>query len=237
MLYPSIIFKEIFPCLDVSLERSMMAYCTVMVGGLEFYSGMIRLLKGELILLSALLFFAGLWLAPLVVERDIRPLLCYPLWIWRRVQHWIQPQDSFLRMIMIITLLNATSLLGNILSGLMGVLPFVFAFLVGLHVGVIVIKETNRWAPIAVILNPVAFLELPATWISLAIGMELGLFQLHHFSLSRVFPLLRQGLLVYGTLILPLLLVAAFTEVLLIKWGLRLSAKGQKVGSSNNNDS
>jgi len=90
---------------------------------------------------------------------------------------------------------------------------------------VIVIEETGKLSLMAMLLNPVAFIELPATWISLSIGMELGVFLLNSFSLSGVFPLFRQGLLVYGTLILPLLLVAAFTEVLLIKWGLRLVKK------------
>lgn len=208
-----------------------------MLDALEFYARMIQSLRAELVLFSALLFFAGLFFAPVVVEREIRSLLWYPLWIWRRVQHWIQPRDPFLRMMVLIAFLNATSLLVNILSGLLGVLPFAFAFLVGLHVGVIVMKETARRSLIGLLLNPVAFLELPATWISLSIGMELGLFQLHHFSLSKVFPFFRHGLIVYGTLILPLLLMAAFAEVLLIKWGLRAVTGAGEGGSSDNTDS
>lgn len=196
-----------------------------MIGGFEFYASMIRSLRGELILLSALLFFVGLFFAPFVVEKEIKPLLRYPLWIWHRILQWLQPHDPFIKMMMIITFLNATSLLANILSGLFVVLPFVFAFLVGLHVGVIVIEETGKLSLMAMLLNPVAFIELPATWISLSLGMELGVFLLNSHSLSGVFPLFRQGLLVYGTLILPLLLAAAFTEVLLIKWGLRLVKK------------
>jgi hypothetical protein len=208
-----------------------------MLDALEFYAGMIRSLRAELVLFSALLFFAGLFFAPVVVEREIRSLLWYPLWIWRRVQHWIQPRDPFLKMMALIAFLNATSLLVNILSGLLGLLPFAFAFLVGLHVGVIVMKETAGRSLIGLLLNPVAFLELPATWISLSIGMELGLFQLHHFSLSKVLPFLGHGLIVYGTLILPLLLMAAFAEVLLIKWGLRAVTGAGEGGSSDNTDS
>jgi len=204
-----------------------------MIGGFEFYSSMIRSLRGDLILFSALLFFAGLSSAPFVVEKEIRALLWYPLWIWHRIQHWLKPRDPFLKMMMTITFLNATSLLTNILSGLLVVVPFVFAFLVGLHVGVIVIEETGKWSLAGMLLNPVAFVELPATWISVSIGMECGLFLLHDFSFSGVFPLLRRGALVYGTLILPLLLVAAFTEVLLIKWGLRLGTRKGDGGGSN----
>jgi len=207
-----------------------------MTGGFEFYANMIRSLRGELILLSALLFFAGLFSAPLVVENEIRPLLRYPLWIWSRIRHWLQLHDPFVKMMMIIAFLNATSLLANILSGLFVVLPFVFAFLVGLHVAVIVIQETGKQNLVGMLLNPVAFIELPATWISLSIGMDLGLFQFHNFSFSRVFPLLRHGLLLYGTLILPLLLVAAFTEVLLIKWAQRLVARRGEKECSDSND-
>jgi uncharacterized membrane protein SpoIIM required for sporulation len=208
-----------------------------MLDVLEFYARMIRSLRAELVLFSALLFFAGLFFAPVVVEREIRSLLWYPLWIWRRVQHWIQPRDPFLKMMALIAFLNATSLLVNILSGLLGFLPFAFAFLVGLHVGVIVMKETAGRSLIGLLLNPVAFLELPATWISLSIGMELGLFQLHHFSLSKGLPFLRHGLIVYGTLILPLLLMAAFVEVLLTKWGLRAVTGTGEGGISDNTDS
>ncbi len=197
---------------------------SAMTGGFEFYGGIIRSLRGELILFSAVLFFGGLFSAPLVVEKEIRPLLWYPLRVWRRIQRWLNPHDPFIRLMVTIWFLNATSLLVNILSGLLVALPFVVAFLVGLHVGVIVVEETGTANLIAMLLNPVAFVELPATWISLSIGMELGLFLLNDFSLSRVFPLFYRGLLAYGTLILPLLLVAAFTEVLLIKWGLRLGA-------------
>lgn len=207
-----------------------------MIEGFEFYASIIRSLRGELILFSALLFFGGLFSAPRVVEREIRPLLRYPLWIWRRIQHWLHPHDPFAKMVVIIYFLNATSLLANILSGLFVFLPFVFAYLVGLHVGVIVVEETGKWSLTGLLLNPVAFMELPATWISLSIGMELGLFLFHNFSLSGVLPLFCQGLLVYGTLILPLLLVAAFTEVLLIKWGLRLAKKEEEEELSSSTD-
>ena len=195
-----------------------------MIEGLEFYVRMIGSLRGELVILSALLFFAGLLFAPVVVRREIRLFMRYPLWIWRRIQHWVQPHDPFIKMTAVIAFLNATSLLVNIVSGLLVVLPFVSAFLVGLHIGVIVIKETGKWSLIVVLLNPLAFLELPATWLSLAIGMRLGLSQFHHFSLSRAVPILLEGLVVYGTLILPLLLVAAFIEVLLIKKRLTVNA-------------
>ncbi len=181
-----------------------------------------------MILFSALLFFAGLCSAPLVVERKIEPFLLYPLWVWHRIRQWLKPEDRFIKMVVIISFLNATSLLVNILSGIFVVLPVLFAVLVGLHVGVIVIEETGKLNLVAILLNPVAFLELPATWISLSIGMELGLLLLNDFSFAGALTLLRRGLLVYGTFILPLLLVAAFTEVSLIKWGLRIVRKREE---------
>lgn len=186
---------------------------------------MIRSLRVELILLSAFLFFLGLFSAPWVVERKIEPLLFYPRWMWHRIQRWVKSDDPFLKMVLAICFLNATSLLVNILSGLLVVLPFVLGFLVGLHIGVIVIEEIGKWSLIGILLNPVAFLELPVTWISLSIGMELGLFLSNRLSLVEALPLLRRGLLIYGALILPLLLVAALTEVSLIKWGLKLAKK------------
>ena len=190
----------------------------------EFYACVIGSLRGELVLVAAVLFFAGLLSAPWVVHGKIRVLLWYPLWIWRHIQSWIEPRDSFLAMVLVILCLNATSLLVNVLSGLLGVLPFVFSCLVGLHVGVIVVEETGRLHPLGMLLNPVACLELPATWISLSLGIELGLFQLDAFSLGKALPLLGRGLFVYAVLIFPLLVIAAFLEVLLIKWGVKLAA-------------
>ncbi len=196
-----------------------------MTEGYEFYTNLFRFLRAELILISALLFFSGLILAPVVVRKEIKFLLLYPRWVWRCIQEWLQPSDPFFKMVVVIFLLNATSLLTNIVSGFFVVLPFLFAFLVGLNVGVIVIEETGGWSLIGIILNPVAFLELPVTWMSLAIGMDLGLLLFDKASLPDAILLLQRGLLVYGTLILPLLLVAAFIEVSLIKWGLRLAKR------------
>jgi uncharacterized membrane protein SpoIIM required for sporulation len=93
---------------------------------------------------------------------------------------------------------------------------------------VIVVEETGRLHLLGMLLNPVACLELPATWISLSLGMELGLFQLDALSLVKALPLLGRGFFVYGALILPLLLIAAFLEVLFIKWGLRFAAMGEE---------
>ena len=195
-----------------------------MIRVFEFYAGVIGSLRGEFVFLAAVLFFAGLLSAPWVVRRKIRVLLWYPLWVWHRIQHWVQPHDPFLRMMLVILCLNATSLLVNILSGLLGVVPFVFSCLVGLHVGVIVIEETGRLHLLGMLLNPVACLELPATWISLSLGIELGLFQLDALSPVKGLPFLGRGFFVYAVLILPMLLIAAFLEVLLIKWGFRLAA-------------
>jgi len=190
----------------------------------DFYAGVIGSLRGELVLVAALLFFAGLLSAPWVVRRKIRVLLWYPLWVWDRIQHRVQPRKPFLAMVLVILSLNAISLLVNVLSGFLGVLPFVFSCLVGLHVGVIVVEETGRLHLLGMLLNPVACLELPATWISLSLGIELGLFQLDAFSLGNALPLLVRGLFVYAVLIFPLLVIAAFLEVLLIKWGVKLAA-------------
>jgi hypothetical protein len=199
-----------------------------MIRGLDLYADAIGSLKGEFLLLAALLFFLGLMSSVVVVRRENKLLLWYPLWIWRCIQRWVRPRDPFIRMVVTIFCLNATSLLANILSGLLGVLPFVFAYLVGLHVGVIVVVETGRLNLVTMLLNPVAFLELPATWISLSLGMELGLVQIGALSAGEVFPLLRRSLSAYGLLIVPLLLAAAFLEVSVIKWGLRVASRREK---------
>ncbi|MBW2058488.1 MAG: stage II sporulation protein M [Deltaproteobacteria bacterium] len=199
---------------------------------LAFYLRLVHSLRGDLLVCAALLFFGGLLCSPLVVEKQIRPLLVYPRWLWRRIQGWVHPGTPFLKMVALIFLLNAASLLVNIVSGMSGVLPFLFGFLIGLNVGVIVVEETGTWSLLGLVLNPVALLEFPATWISLSEGMELGLSVLGRFSFSGSLAVLDKGLTVYLALILPLLLVAAFTEVALIKWGARVGGKGRGTGPS-----
>ena len=143
-------------------------------------------------------------------------LTWYPLRIWRHVREMVSPDDAWLRLFVFLLSFNAASLLVNFLSGFLIVLPPVFAFLLGLNVGVISVKEAGATGLVALVGNPVAWLELPAAWISLAIGIQIGIKTTSDgFSGAvSVFPELVE---VYVYVVLPLLIAAAVLEATLIR--------------------
>ncbi len=183
---------------------------------LSMYRSLLGLIDGSLFLLAAALFFLGIFFAPIVVKKRIRPLLWYPLWIWRVIKRYANPDAPFFRLWALIFSLNALSLFCNLVSGLSIILPPLFSFLLGVHIAVICLKELGSLRLFSLILNPVSLLELPAAWISLSLGMSLGR-QLYLNGYANVLYLFRNELMVYLFIVLPLLAVAGLIEVSLIK--------------------
>lgn len=183
---------------------------------LSFYGTIWRSIDGILFLLAAALFFLGVFFAPIVVKKEIRPLLWYPLWIWRVIKGHIDPDDPFFRFWAIIFSLNSLSLFCNLVSGLFIILSPLFSFLLGVHVAVICLKEVGKLRLFPLILNPVSLFELPAAWISLSLGMNLGR-ELYLKGYTHAIYQFQQELMVYLFLVLPLLAIAGFIEVSLIK--------------------
>ena len=166
---------------------------------------------------SAVLFFAGFVASYPVTVRDVSLLTWYPLRVWRRVREMVSPDDAWLSLFIFLLTFNAASLLVNFLSGFFVVLPPVFAFFLGLNVGVISVEEAGATGLVALVGNPVAWLELPAAWISLAIGIQLGITAASNGVSDAVsaFPELAE---VYVYVVLPLLVAAAVLEATLIRF-------------------
>ena len=183
---------------------------------LSIYRNLLGRIDGSLFLLAAALFFLGIFFAPIVVKKQIRPLLWYPLWIWKVIKRYADPVTPFFRLWALIFSLNALSLFCNLVSGLSIMLPPLFSFLLGLHIAVICLKELGRLGLFPLILNPVSLLELPAAWISLSLGMGLGR-QLYLNGYANVLYLFRNELMVYLFIVLPLLALSGLIEVALIK--------------------
>jgi len=182
----------------------------------SIYGNVWRLIDGVLFLLAAVLFFIGVFFAPIVVKKEVRLLLWYPLWIWGLIKRHIDLGAPFLRLWALIFSLNSISLFGNLVSGLFIILPPLFSFLLGIHVAIISLKELGKLRLVFLILNPVSLFELPAAWISLSLGMSLGR-ELYQSKYANVLSLLGRELMGYLFLVLPLLAIAGFIEVSLIK--------------------
>lgn len=193
---------------------------------LLLYGDIWRHIDGTFFLLAAALFFLGVFFAPVVLEKEIKAFLWYPLWIWRLIKRHVDPAAPFFRLWALIFSLNSLSLFCNLVSGLFIVLPLLFSFLLGAHIAIICLKEVGKLRLVSLILNPVSLFELPAAWISLSLAMSLGK-ELSLEGYGNALHLFGRELMGYLFLVLPLLAVAGFIEVWLIK-ALR---EGSSIGS------
>jgi uncharacterized membrane protein SpoIIM required for sporulation len=184
---------------------------------LDVYVSVVAHVEPTWFVISAVLFFVGFVASYPVTVRDVSLLTWYPLRVWRRVREMVSPDDAWLRLFVFLLSFNAASLLVNFLSGFLIFLPPVFAFFLGLNVGVISFKEAGATGLVAIIGSPVAWLELPAAWISLAIGIQLGIATASNgvSGAVSVFPELAE---VYVYVVLPLLIAAAVLEATLIRF-------------------
>ncbi|MDW7680682.1 MAG: stage II sporulation protein M [bacterium] len=167
-----------------------------------------------LLLLSAVLFLLGMALAIPVCRNDIRMLLRYPLWIFGKLEKFLNKNFNPLTVLAVIFIFNSISLLIIILSGILVFLPFVLALFTGLNVGIIGYKKGGLKAMIALCCLPHAWVELPAAWISMSVGMQFALDIISQSSISV--QMLTAALYCYLTIVLPLLLLAAIIETVLI---------------------
>jgi len=183
------------------------------------YHTLLSQIDFNLFLLSAGLFFAGLIFSIIVVKRDITFLLRYPLWIWNKLKALLQKQPSFLKLFLLIFFFNSCSLLFNIISGFGVALPYLFAFITGMNVGIIGYKEGGIKALFVMFFVPHAILELPAAWLSTTLGMQLGRELL--IKTSNTGDVFILSLTIYLQIIIPLLLTAALIESALIHFSLK----------------
>ncbi|OQX96120.1 hypothetical protein B6I21_01850 [candidate division KSB1 bacterium 4572_119] len=181
----------------------------------NFYSGLFHTIDWNLFFLASFLFFAGVLAAIPVVKKDITFLLLYPLWVWKKLKEILEKNNSFLKLFFLIFVFNSLSLFTNFLSGFGIILPYLLLLFTGLNVGIIGYKEGKLKALFVMFLSPHAFFELPALWMSAMLGMKIGANLVS--SATEIFDLFGLGLLFFGGIIIPLLLIAALIESALIR--------------------
>jgi hypothetical protein len=170
------------------------------------------------IFIAALLFFMGIYLAPIIVERKINWLLIYPRWVTKIIEKYFSPRWGLIPLFGIILLLNNLSLFSGFISGFSIILPFLFAFLTGLNVA-IVGYDILGWQGIwHLLVNPVAWLEFPAAWISFGMGVKISAEIVNTKSLLRAYQLFEELVPLYFKYVFVLLVIAAILESGLIIW-------------------
>jgi hypothetical protein len=166
--------------------------------------------------ISAALFLIGINTGPIVVEKNIRWLMAYPLFMKRMMEKYFKTKSAFIILFLIIFSLNNVSLFTSLLSGFLVILPPIAAFITGLNVAIISF-ELMGWQGIwHILVNPVAWLEFPAAWLSFAMGFRLSETLLMNGSLQMTIDEFMALLPIYFKYVFTLLLVAALLEAALI---------------------
>jgi len=167
---------------------------------------------------AALLFFFGIYLAPIIVEKKINWLLIYPRWVAGVIEKYFSTRWGFIPLFIIILALNNLSLFSGFLSGFTIFFPFIMAFLTGLHVAIIG-YDIMGWQGIwQLLVNPVAWLEFPAAWLSFGMGIRVSIALINTKSFYSTFQFFQRLLPLYFKYVFILLILAAMLESGLIIW-------------------
>ena len=168
------------------------------------------------IFVSALCFIGGIYLAPTIVDKNIKWMLVYPRWVKKVMEKYFSASWGFFLLFFLLLLLNNISLFSGFLSGFLIIFPLILAFLTGFHVAVIG-YELMGWRGIWYLLvNPVAWLEFPAAWISFALGLSLSIEWISQGTISAVLEKFYVLLPLYFKYVFSLLVLAGIIESFLI---------------------
>lgn len=115
----------------------------------------------------------------------------------------------------------SSAFVAMILGALVGIMPVVSALMNGTLLGYVYAKASAvEGFGVIVLLIPHGIFELPAIFVALGLGLRLGGFVFARGNKKEEFmQRLRGGLKVFFTIVLPLLIIAAIIEGLLIGLG------------------
>jgi len=184
---------------------------------IAIYKRVWALISWDYFVLAGVTFLLGVTSAPLVVKRNIRLLIKFPYWIFQTIQRYIRHEHNIRSLFILIFALNTFSLSIDFLAGWGILLPLVFCFLTGLNVSIISFKLGGHTGILALFLNPVALIELPAAWFAISIGMKLGVTIYQSGYSQQALNIFYQGIDIFVFLVIPLLALAAFLEAVLIQ--------------------
>ena len=131
---------------------------------------------------SVLLFFIGYVIAPTAYFKKIKWLTTYPFFIIKLIDKYFNKSWHPIKIFLVLFFLNSTSLYISLLSGYGIILPFLMAIYLGLNIGIIMYHTLEGRFFYLSLINPVAILELPATWLCFTMAIQ--------FSVNKYFNIL-----------------------------------------------
>lgn len=183
---------------------------------IEFFEETLGLIQGKIFLISVLIFFLGYALAPTACYKKINVLTVYPLWLAKKMEELSQKTWNPFVLFFFLLSMNSLSLFLSLLSGLVPILPFLFAVLTGLNLGVVTYHTFKGQYYYAALLNPVAFFELPAAFLTFTLAIQFNLMLLPQSVITIPMHSFQTYLNIFVLVVIPLLLIAGILETLLI---------------------
>lgn len=190
---------------------------------IEFFEETIGLIQGKVFLISMLIFFLGYALAPTAYYKRINILTVYPLWLAKKMEELSQKTWNPFVLFFFLMSMNSLSLFLSLLSGLVPVLPFIFAMLTGLNLGVVTYHSFNGQYYYAALFNPVAFFELPAAFLTFTLAIQFNLMSLPQSVITIPIHSFQTYLNIFMLVVIPLLLIAGILETLLIIYAQKMN--------------
>jgi len=173
------------------------------------------IINTQVLLFSILLFLIGYALAPTVYFKKIGWLNAYPFFIINLIDKHFNKDWHPLKIFFVILCLNTLSLLINLVSAYGIVLPLIFSVYLGLNLGIVMYHTLEGKYYYLSLLNPVAVLELPATWISFTLAIQFSAVKYFNIIGIPTIPF-NQYFSYFCNTIIPILFVAGLVETALI---------------------
>jgi len=173
------------------------------------------ILNIQVYLISILLFFIGYAAAPAVYFKKINWLTAYPFFIVKIIDKHFNKDWHPVKIFGVIFTLNSLSLFINLISAYGVILPVLFSIYLGLNLGIIMFHTLEGKFYYLSLLNPVAILELPATWISFTMAIQFS--TVKYFNVGGIEQIsINQYMVYFYQTVLPILFIAGLIETVLI---------------------
>ena len=182
---------------------------------LQYFLAIFNSINYYVFMSSVVLFFIGYVFAPTAYFKRIKWLTAYPFFIINLIDKYFNKNWHPVKIFLVLFILNTFSLYINLLSGYTIILPYIMAVYLGLNIGIIMYHTLEGRFFYISLINPVAILELPASWLSLTMAMQFSLNKILNIS-----PIPDINFKQYSTYflitIIPLLVTAGIIETILI---------------------
>ena len=139
----------------------------------------------------------------------------YPFFIIKLIDKYFNKNWHPIKIFIIQFTINSISLFINLLAGFGVILPFFMAVYMGFNIGIIMYHTLQGRFFYLSLFNPVAILEIPATWLSFCMSIQFSLN--NYFSIKSIPSISFNQYCIYFIMtIIPLLILSGIIETILI---------------------